>query len=1028
VAAVCAYGLIAGNRPAPSSQVIASAPAASLHRPSPIAFPLAFSRTGTNEHDGDPSFVGQAGGHTVVRLGAAGAVDILSADARLTLMVRGARRIAPEGTEPLPGRIHYLIGNDPARWRTNLPIYQRVGYRNLYDGVDLVFYGGPGTLEYDFIVAPGADPNLPQLSVVEGSRVALAEDGALEIVTSAGQTIRERRPVIYQIAENQRRPVVGGFRVIGDGTVGFDVGAYDATKPLVIDPVIDFSSSFGGSGNDWANGIAVDTAGNTYVASSTGSRDLMVKSGVVQPAMRGALDVYVAKIDPTGRNLVWATYLGGEVGKIQDYGPRESEGTGGIAVDAKGNVAVVGSTTTIDFPVVNAYQATAPSTESPDGFVAKLDSTGSRLVFSTYLGGRDGGTSISTVALDATSNTYVGGRTSARQFPAATRLGPVAANPTAFVARFNQTGGFVYATRFGGGSGEDEARSIAVDPVGQVFVSGTASSRDFPLINPARTTCAIDSPYFCGSGFLAKLAANGAAFVYSTLVGGDARGVGVDGVGNAFVLAESTGRESATPGSAQTQFGGGDGDALLSSFDPRGVLRFATFIGGSGTDMPTSAAVAPDGSVYVAGDTRSIDFPTRDAIVSQHPYGPVFRSDDAGVHWTRSSAGLNNGIYGLTYYPLARDAVYAHSPHDGYYSRDGGSTWTRSDLGRDLFPDVDYIANYSVNLQAALVYSATDRGLYSSRDGLHWALVDRYAVDSVASNPFNSFTILTGSSHLAHGIRLSVDAGLTWATINSFSEAYTPPVIVFDASIPGTVYLGATFSVQSAPFTTVAFTTVFKSVDGGNTWFRAGTGLPSTFSDLGSLAIDPADPRTLYVAGNGVFKSSDGAANWSEIIPIGKQRKQVVVAADSTVYVASPLEAVGAPCLRRSTDKGRTFVDLTSSETNPWACSISAMAIDPSQPRTLLVGTQLPTVPFLAHVSASGTFLSSTYLSDGSRPLVTVDAAGNPHVASRTYDRVTGDANVLLLKIREAAAPVTTTPSSRERNGPATGHAMPRRP
>src|SRR5438876_470157 len=277
-----------------------------------------------------------------------------------------------EGQEGLPGKANYFLGNDLTKWRTHVPTYTQVHYQDLYPGIDLIYYGNQRQLEHDFVVRPGADPGRIALSFQGADKVEVDAQGDLVLHTAAG-AIRQRKPVIYQEVAGLRRDIAGGYLLREKRTVGFKVDKYDPSRPLIIDPVLIYSTYLGGSSFDVAVGIAVDAAGNAYVTGDTFSSNFPTTAGAFQTTLDGFLAAFVTKLNPTGSALVYSTYLGGSA---------FDEGLG-IAVDAAGNAYVTGDTTSTDFPTTTgAFQATAGG--ALDAFVPKIDVSGTALVYSTY--------------------------------------------------------------------------------------------------------------------------------------------------------------------------------------------------------------------------------------------------------------------------------------------------------------------------------------------------------------------------------------------------------------------------------------------------------------------------------------------------------------------------------------------------------------------------------------------------------------------------------------------------------------------
>src|SRR5204862_312871 len=400
------------------------------------------------------------------------------------------------GQEELPGKANYFIGSDPVKWRTNVPMYGKTRYQEIYPGIDLVLYGNQRQLEYDFVVHAGADPKAIALDVQGADKLEVDAQGDLVLHTGAG-VVRQLKPVIYQEVDGARREIAGGYVLKSARRVGFHVAAYDGAKPLVIDPVLVYSSYLGGSGgNEGPTGIAVDTAGNAYVTGATGSTNFPTTPGAFQTTVTASGSVYVTKLDPSGAP-VYSTFLGGSGG----------DDASGFAVDAAGNAYVTGGTNSTDFPTTpGAFQ---PALAGPqDIFVTKLNPVGAP-VYSTYLGGSatEGGAHI---AVDVSGNAYVTGTTGSTDFPTT----PGAFQPTfggntfggaidGFVTKLGPAGAPVYST-FLGGSGVEGALGIAVDGAGNAYVAGFTQSTNFP------TTPGAFQPTFGGSddAFVTKITVN----------------------------------------------------------------------------------------------------------------------------------------------------------------------------------------------------------------------------------------------------------------------------------------------------------------------------------------------------------------------------------------------------------------------------------------------------------------------------------------------------------------------------------------
>src|SRR5712692_5194523 len=528
----------------------------------------------------------------------------------LRLRLAGADpRARMSGAGPLPALANYFIGSDPAQWRTNIPSYARVRCDGVYRGVDLVYYGNEWQLEYDLIVAPGASPAVIRLAF-EGAR-AIRIDGAGDLVlATAGGEIRQRRPLIYQELAGGRHLVSGGYILKRNREVGFVVGAYDHSRPLVIDPVLRLSSYLGGAGEDRGAGIAADAAGNVYIAGTTAALNFPTTSPL-QRSSGGGRDVFVTKLNNSG-GITYSTYLGGAA---DDTGA-------GIAVDASGNAYITGTTSSTNFPVTAGAFRTSLAGSS-DAFVAKLDPNGSSLIYSTYLGGSQADQGAG-VAVDAAGSAYVTGTTASSGFPVTPGAFAMFLGGTtdAFVAKLNAAGtGLSYATFLGGG-GPDQGVGIAVDAFGNAYVTGSTSSpNDFPTASPIQSACALSPSPFgesCFDAFVTKLNSAGAALFYSTYLGGsfhdEGHAIAVDAFGNAYVTGVTNSADFRTTFGAFRTARVGANDAFVTKLNAAGALAYSTYLGGGGDDAAVAIAVDSSGRASVAGSTTSTDFPTANPL------------------------------------------------------------------------------------------------------------------------------------------------------------------------------------------------------------------------------------------------------------------------------------------------------------------------------------------------------------------------------------------------------------------------------
>jgi hypothetical protein len=515
----------------------------------------------------------------------------------LRMKLLGANpRPAIEGREKLPGKSHYFIGNDPKKWRTNVPQYARVEYEDVYPGVSLTYYGNQSQLEYDFVVSPGADPRRIRLGIEGADGIQVNAEGNLVLSLNGGEAV-QKAPLVYQEVDGARKAVEGRFVLRGRREVGFEVGAYEAHRPLVLDPVLMYSTYLGGSGDETCAGIAVDPSGNVYVTGYTYSVNFPTVTPI-QAANGGSTDAFVLKLNASGSALLYSTYLGGS---------NIDEGSA-IAVDTAGNAYVTGRTQSTNFPTANALQGSNGG--DYDAFVAKVNAAGSALVYSTYAGGGSYDTGRD-LAVDTAGNAYVTGDTTSIDFPTANPLQVAnAGGLDVFVAKVDASGsGLVYSTYLGG-SGHDAGNHIAVDVSGNAYLTGYTISTNFPTVNPIQDA----NHGGVSDSFVAKLNTTGSALVYSTYLGGMgwdiAWGIAVDSSGSAYVTGFTQSPDFPTSNPLQPTLNGYT-DAFVAKLNPEGsAFVYCTYLGGLSDDWGGGIAVDASGNVYVAGSTYSTDFPT----------------------------------------------------------------------------------------------------------------------------------------------------------------------------------------------------------------------------------------------------------------------------------------------------------------------------------------------------------------------------------------------------------------------------------
>jgi len=579
--------------------------------------PLQFEQLAAN--DGETTFVAHATGYAVAvsRLGAtlafgdASRIDIHFVDVSDDAKVKGV------GDQPT--RIHRLRAGDALA--VDVPAFQRVDIANLQPGLDVAFHGRGRELEYDVVVAPGADPSRFAFRVRGSDSVALADGGGLTIGTGAG-TLTVKAPVAYQDIDGAQRFVASAFDMDDEHVVRIRIGDYDATRRLVIDPVVSYATYVGGSSFEQATAIAVDAAGNAYVAGYTQSTDFpLVNAYDRSLGRKGDVDVFVSKLNAAGTGLVWSTYIGGA----------SMDRAVGIAVDASGSAYITGLTSGADFPTTTT--AWQKGVTGGGGFVAKLAPAGNALVYSTYVAASNP----SAIAVDFAGNAYVTG-SATKSFvttPGALQTTTTSvSSSTAFLLKMNAAGSAPVFATFLGGSGSEDGTSLALDSGGNPYVGGWTTSADFPVRNAYQAT-----KHGAKDGFVAKIAGDGSRIVYATLLGGSlddaVNAIAVDRAGSAYVAGETYSADFPVLSGFQMQKAGrllinsSLGSAFVAKVGPTGsTLVYASFLGGEVCQAPCQSvfgvpqipgdaaygiAVDSTGHAFVTGYASSWTFPLIDS-------------------------------------------------------------------------------------------------------------------------------------------------------------------------------------------------------------------------------------------------------------------------------------------------------------------------------------------------------------------------------------------------------------------------------
>ena len=581
------------------------------------ALPLAFE---PNQGQSDPQvkYMARGNGYTVF---------LTSNDAVLSLQSRVAKKNAPqtqtapsavvrmhlvgakapakiEGAGLMAGKANYFIGSDPAKWRSGIARFARVSYENIYPGVNMAFHGAERELEFDFVVAPGADPS-PIGVQFRGNRSLKTDSSGNMIIASAAGDVLLHKPLAYQEQNGARQPVDARFVLKANNQISFELGTYDRSRELVIDPSVSYSTYLGGSLDDAAYGIAFDGSGNAYVTGQTASANFPGSSSANK--LNGTDNAFVTEIKADGSGTVYSTYVGGSV----------SDSGNGIALDASGNAFVAGGTQSPNFPTTTgAYQTALKAGATSNAFIVELNPSGA-LTYGTYLGGSGGDVALG-VALDSSGNVYAAGKTSSGDFPLKTALSATIAG--GFISKLTPAGGgandLVFSTYIGSNV-NDFATAVAVasGSTPNVYITGSASSSAFL---PAPTAGVLQGTYAGGisDAFVIAINSAGTQLVYSTFLGGSdvdiGNGIAVDASGNAYIIGQTASSNSSTThfpltsGALQGTFGGGTYDAFVSEVNATGTtLLYSTYLGGNGNDVGAGIALDGSNNAYVTGQTTS---------------------------------------------------------------------------------------------------------------------------------------------------------------------------------------------------------------------------------------------------------------------------------------------------------------------------------------------------------------------------------------------------------------------------------------
>jgi hypothetical protein len=769
----------------------------------PLSAPLAFEEN-TGQTDAVVDFLARGSGY-VVFLTDGDAVLALSqpdgTDHVVRLDVLGANPAAAAiGEDLLASRSNYLTGSAD-QWHTDVANYGAVTYHDVYDGIDLRYYGSQRQLEYDFIVAAGADADTIRLDFQGVLRAEIADNGDLLLtLNEQGDQIAFKAPVAYQDGVGGREAVVSRYLIHDDGSIGFELGSYDISRELVIDPVLSYVAFLGGTGYDTAQGIAVDDNGNVYITGWTASADYPIAVGALDQSYNGgSYDIYVAKLNASGNALVYSTFIGGSGNDMGNS----------IAVDGSGNVYVAGQTASADLPVVNGYQSTLKGTG--DAVLLKLNSAGSGLLYSTYFGGTSatGGEVAYDLALDGSGNVYLTGQAYSADMPLKNAFdATLGGTYDAFVAKFDlsQTGAnsLLYSSLFGG-SGSEYGTTIAVDSTGAFTIAGQTDSTDLATVNAYQSS-------YAGAmdGFITRFNSSGNTVTYSTYLGGATssdwvEAIAVDAAGSLYVGGKTAGGFPTTAGAYDTTFNAGSADGFVVKIDPSqsgaASAIYSTYLGGTGFDYVIGIDVDASGNAYLGGFTGSAGFPTT--------------ADGAD----RVMTGSNDGFFAV---------LNATGTALTYSTFLGGS-------GQDRVLDVDW------NAAAGSAYVA---GLVGATDGPTASTTTHFGPEGgtdafVAKFTFNQAPVATANSYsTAEGVAVSgnVITDNTGAGVDSDPDGDPITASLVSGPLHGTLSFAANGAFTYTPYDS-ADGTNFGSADSFT--YQVSDGKGGTTSALVSLTVTP---------------------------------------------------------------------------------------------------------------------------------------------------------------------------------------------
>ncbi len=928
---------------------------------------------------------------------------------------------AGRGVSPLTGRVSHLTG-ERSQWQMDVPVHARVRFDGVYPGIDVVYYGNQQQLEYDFVVAPGANPGLIGFEIEGADRSEIEANGDL-LVRAGERVLRQARPVAYQTIDGRRHGVDAWFKLSAGQALTkvltIVLGDYDRNHALIIDPVLtlDYSTYLGGPNLDRVSAIAADRDGNVYIAGDTLAPLKNIPAVGSQTNFSGGSkyggDAFVAKLDPTGTNFVYFNYLGGSALDVANA----------LALDATGAVYVAGFTSSTNFPVFPAPRVVQPVNASAydpdfvthfaDAFVTKIDPDG-RLVYSTYLGGELDDVAAG-IAVDASGQAFVTGFTESIQLSHATYLtqtstctnfgltnlicGPLSAASITNILNERLPSSAFSVTNLVrreviGATAETRTTNEILSVSYWVLVGAERLSLGFPTLNAVQTNNAggtkrvavlfpdrtLKEVFTTGADmFVAKLSADGETLLYSSYLGGAlsrdfATGIGVDAAGNAVVSGLADEADFPVTNALQATFAGGR-DGVLARFDPSGRLIYSTYLGGAGTDVAYGLAVDAAGNAYVAGSTASRDFLSTPGGVRP---GGIAKSTDAGSTWAASSSGLTHtGIRTLAVHPVLPTTIYAGTPRGVFVTTDAAATWTptgESAAGQEI------TALAIDSLAPSTLYAAGPGGFQRSDDaGATWvrlgAGLPLSAVSSLLIDQRSADVIHAGTRS---GYYFSTNRGTNFVRAGTGLKSRAVYSLVLPSANPTFFYAGTDGGV-------------FQSTNSGTNWSAVNAGLATR--RVLALAASPSNASNL-IAGTarGVYRTVDAGASWTiQTNGLGKPQINAVTydPTDGAIVYAAATNGV-----YRSVDGGQNWVSATNGLP---ARDIVALALHPANPSAIYAGARGTNFSggtndaFLLKISPDGQELVYGFTFGGTRTdearAVAVGADGSAFVTGLTMSK-----------------------------------------